>query len=225
MTDYLGAAIELPNWFLSLLASILRLGAGGAGKPAVEPATPLILYEFEGCPYCRVAREAISETGVAVLVRPCPKGGRRFRPNVGELGGKTQFPYLVDPNADVAMYESADIARYLYRTYGKRPESLFLWLGPLNGVLSEFSVMLRLFGGTFVRRARAPAQPLEFVGAERSPSTRLVKELLSSMEIEYLWRPRGSDGKSAPRLFDPNTEARVTGSRAIRRYLVRTYGA
>ena len=29
-------------------------------------------------------------------------------------------PYLVDPNRDVAMFESADIAAYLNETYAKR---------------------------------------------------------------------------------------------------------
>ena len=29
-----------------------------------------------------------------------------------------QVPYLVDPNMNVAMYESADIQRYLQATYG-----------------------------------------------------------------------------------------------------------
>ena len=35
-----------------------------------------------------------------------------------ELGGKQQFPYLVDPNTGVAMYESADILKYLFDNYG-----------------------------------------------------------------------------------------------------------
>ncbi|MFQ5562595.1 MAG: glutathione S-transferase N-terminal domain-containing protein [Parvularculaceae bacterium] len=224
MTNFLAAIFEPLNRLLSLLASVLRLGAGFAGEPAVEPGEPLILYEFEGCPFCRIAREAVSETGVATLVRPCPKGGKRFRPRVRELGGKTQFPYLVDLNTDVSMYESADIARYLYKTYGKRSASLFLWLGPLNGVLSAFGVMARLYAGTFARRARPPERPLEFIGAERDPSARLVKELLCELELDYVWRPRGQDGKGAPRLKDPNTGADLKGAMTIRQYIARTYG-
>jgi len=35
-----------------------------------------------------------------------------------ERGGKMMVPYLVDPNTGAAMYESADIQRYLRQTYG-----------------------------------------------------------------------------------------------------------
>jgi hypothetical protein len=35
-----------------------------------------------------------------------------------ERGGKMMVQYLVDPNTGVAMYESADIQRYLLRTHG-----------------------------------------------------------------------------------------------------------
>ena len=37
-----------------------------------------------------------------------------------ERGGKAQFPYLVDPNTGVEMYESLDIIDYLFETYGQR---------------------------------------------------------------------------------------------------------
>lgn len=208
------------NLILSTLASVFRFGAG-AGAPAADIKKPLILYEFEGCPYCRFAREAVSESGVPVLVRPCPKGGKRFRPSVKTLGGKTQFPFLVDPNADVAFYESADIAAYLSRTYGGR-RAFLRFLGPLNFILSEFSVFVRAFAGTFASPSRAPEKPLEFIGAERDPRARLVKELLCEMELEYLWRPAAAD-ECAPLLIDPNTGEKRVGARAIRKYLGDNY--
>lgn len=34
-----------------------------------------------------------------VDVFPCPKGGTVWRPKAVELGGKAQFPFLVDPNS------------------------------------------------------------------------------------------------------------------------------
>ena len=37
---------------------------------------------------------------------------------LAERGGKVMIPYLVDPNTGAAMYESADIQRYLRTTYG-----------------------------------------------------------------------------------------------------------
>lgn len=202
----------------SVVASALRLGAGAPGAPFNADELP-ILYEFEGCPFCRIARETVSESGVTVLVRPCPKGGKRFRPAVRELGGKAQFPYLIDPNTDQAMYESADISRYLVKTYGgARP--VIHWTGPVNLITSQFGVLSRFMAGTFTLKSRAPEKPLEFIGAERDPRARLVKERLCSMEIEYLWRPAGE----TPTLHDPNTGASINGAWAIRRYLHETYG-
>jgi len=202
----------------SFVASCLRLGAGAPGEP-VTLAAPPILYEFEGCPYCRIAREAVSEAGVTVLVRPCPKGGKRFRPMVKELGGKAQFPFLVEPDATLRLYESSEIAKHLIKKHGgARP--FIHWTGPVNLLSSQFGMLVRLIAGTVKLSSQAPKKPLEFTGAERDPRARLVKERLCSMEIEYLWRPH----RGAPTLSDPNTGAVVTGAIACRRYLKKTYG-
>jgi len=210
------------NLGLSTLVSALRLGAGAAA-PVSTGGEPVIIYEFEGCPFCRVAREAVSDSGAPALIRPCPKGGKRFRPMVKTLGGKTQFPFLVDPNNEMTLYESADIAAYLHERFGGS-RSPIRFLGPFNHLLSQFGVLLRLMGGTFAKRSRAPERPLEFFGAERDPRARLAKELLSEMEIEYLWRARGTGGEgAAPRLFDPNAGETRIGARAIRQYLLSTY--
>ena len=71
-----------------------------------RPEKTLELYEFEVCPWCRRVREAISLLDLEVLIKPCSKNGPRYRPWVIENGGQRMFPYLVDPNTDVAMYES-----------------------------------------------------------------------------------------------------------------------
>ncbi len=202
----------------SALASLLRLGVGApANGRAADVKEPLVLYEFEGCPFCRLARETISESGVPVLVRPCPKGGKRFRPKVKTLGGKTQFPFLVDPNTDVALYESAAIAAYLGKNYNGR-RSLVRFLGPINTVLLQFSVMARLWAGAHKKRSRPPEKPFEFVGAERDPRARLVKERLCAMELEYLWRPARPNERT-PLLIDPNSGEERIGAQAIRAYL------
>ena len=213
-------ALDCLLWPFSWLASVLRFGVGSAGAP-VEPERPLILYEFEGCPFCRIAREAISEVGVTALVRPCPKNGKRFRPSVKDEGGRAQFPYLIDPNTDVAMYESGDIAVYLYKTYGadvNRP--VLHWLGPVNQLLSQLAVLAVFLAGTFARRSKAPAAPLEFYGSERNPGARLVRQMLCEMQLEYVWRPQYA---GAPRLVDPNTEEEFKGAMPIRRHLEKTY--
>ena len=82
------------------------------------PKQPLEIYEFEGCPYCRKAREALSALSLEVVVYPCPKNGPQFREQIKSETGKSQFPYLVDPNTGVRMFESDDIVAYLFKEYG-----------------------------------------------------------------------------------------------------------
>ena len=106
----------------SMASTLIRAGQGIATNPAPnKPKKLLELYEFEGCPYCRVVREALTMLDLDALIHPCPKGGQRFRPGLVERGGKAQFPYLVDPNTGRQLYESADIVAYLFETYGHRP--------------------------------------------------------------------------------------------------------
>ncbi|CAI5475414.1 unnamed protein product [Closterium sp. Yama58-4] len=85
----------------------------------LKPATkPIELYEFEGCPFCRKVREMVSVLDLDVLFYPCPVNGPTYRPKAIEMGGKRQFPYMVDPNTGVSMYESDEIIKYLANTYG-----------------------------------------------------------------------------------------------------------
>uniref|UniRef100_A0A453RSG3 GST N-terminal domain-containing protein n=1 Tax=Aegilops tauschii subsp. strangulata TaxID=200361 RepID=A0A453RSG3_AEGTS len=97
-----------------------------------RPAKPIEIYEFEGCPFCRKVREMVSVLDLDVLYYPCPKGSPTFRPKVLEMGGKRQFPYMVDPNTGVAMYESDDIINYLAKTYGDGSVPIMLKLGLLT---------------------------------------------------------------------------------------------
>ncbi|TNE92907.1 MAG: hypothetical protein EP330_00150 [Deltaproteobacteria bacterium] len=89
---------------------------------------------------CRRVRLAIEDLDLVTEVRPCPRGGTRFRNEAIERSGKRQFPFLVDPNTDTAMLESADIVKYLYATYGEGRDPSHL-LGPgfhLRSVVSRF---------------------------------------------------------------------------------------
>src|SRR5262249_21079813 len=103
----------------SFAASASRVGTGmavaGVGK---RPPPPLELYAVEACPLRRKASDDLSTRDSDVSVYPCPKGGPRFREEVRRRGGKALFPYLVDPNTGTEMYESDDIVRYLFTTYG-----------------------------------------------------------------------------------------------------------
>lgn len=177
----------------SLLASQIR---GWRGTNAFRPATRqpeqlLELYEYEGCPYCRLVREALTEMDLDARIYPCPKGGKRFRPRVKELGGKFQFPYLVDPNTGTKLYESADIVAYLRKTYADRDTRPGLLDRPLKVATSMLASGLRSGRGLRARPSKAPAQPLELFSFESSPFSRLAREALCELELPYTLRNTG----------------------------------
>jgi len=183
--------ISTPAVLNSTLASTLRFWRGtNARGSARQPARPIELYEFEACPFCRLVREALTELDLDARIYPAPQGGTRFRPKVARLGGKQQFPFLVDPNTGESMYESADIIRYLYRTYGGRPAPTRL-LRPLDVTTSVLAGILRLGAGARARPSKAPRHPLELFSFESSPYSRRVRELLCELELTYLLRSTG----------------------------------
>lgn len=176
----------------STLATALRPGVGISAQPAaVKPTELLELYEFEACAYCRLVREALTELDLDAMIYPCPKRGRRFRPEAARLGGKTQFPLLVDPNTGVTMYESLDIIEYLFRTYGKRPVPLKWRAGALQTLGSAVTSAARGWEGRLARSSTPPAEPLELYSFESSPFARPVRDLLCEMEIPYVLRSAG----------------------------------
>ena len=102
----------------SFAASVCRGTRGLIARPAArQPEQPLELYEFESCPYCRKVREVLSELDLEYVARTCARGSAT-RETVIARGGKSQYPYLVDPNTGREMYESDDIVAYLDATYG-----------------------------------------------------------------------------------------------------------
>ena len=218
----------------STVVFALRLGAGYRARPAGrQPGKLLELYEFEACPFCRRVREALSEFDLDVLVRPCPKGGTRFRPKVVELGGKALFPFLVDPNTGRAMYESADIVTYLRETYDA-PEPPRCH-GPLGMVSGAVASAVRARRGVSARKSREPAQPLELWSFEASVYSRLAREALCELELQYVLHnvAKGSPRRESfvarsgkmmvPYLVDPNTARAMFESANIVRYLNETY--
>lgn len=221
----------------SALAVTLLRGAAGLSVKSVghRPEKPLELYEYEGCPYCRKVREVLSELDLEAMIYPCPKGGERFRAKVRELGGKEQFPFLVDPNAQTSMYESEAIVRHLAKHYGKGELPFLQTLGTVNSALAIASGYPRGARGSAVRKSRAPNQPLELYSFEASPFCRLVREVLSELEIPYLLHnvAKKSPSRDAfvaksgkmmvPYLVDPNTGSALFESADIIRYLEKTY--
>jgi glutathione S-transferase len=222
----------------SSIAATLARGAQGLRVRRVgrRPALPPILYDFESCPFCRKVREALTVLDLDADIRPCPKGGTRFRPELVSRGGKAQFPYLVDPNTGKEMYESDAIVRYLFAEYGEGepPAALLGGWAALSGSLAS---ALRLGRGTDAEPSRAPAQPLALWSFEASPFSRLVREKLCTLELPYRLHNvgKGSARRAAfversgkmqvPYLVDPNTGAALFESADIVAYLAREYGA
>ncbi|MBY0398947.1 glutathione S-transferase N-terminal domain-containing protein [Myxococcota bacterium] len=223
--------------------SWLRAGEGArvAGAGA-RPAEPLVLFEFEACPFCRRVREAMTRLDLEVLIRPCPKGGRRHRDALLEKGGKEQFPFLVDPNAGLAMYESMDIVAHLERAYGRGAAEVSRTAATTamtSLARSTFALVASGFGrgtaGSRARPSREPARPLEFFGYEADAGSRLVREVLCELELAYLSRPIApgsarmgvSDADGRPdrqiHLVDPNTGSAHAGWQAIVDHLEATY--
>lgn len=60
----------------------------------------------------------MTELDLDFMHRSCPRGDSPNRRELRSRGGKTQVPYLVDPNTGVELYESRSIVDYLQRTYG-----------------------------------------------------------------------------------------------------------
>lgn len=244
-----------PAVLASSLGLATRLGAGAVvagyrikfedGKvveysatlPRERPSTPLEVYEFEACPFCRKVREAISMLDIDAVFYPCPKGSKIYRPKVVEMGGKAQFPYIVDPNTGFKGYESDDIISYLFKTYADGNVPLQLSLGPLTTLSAGLASVLRSGHGN--RRASATvtaSQPLELWAYEASPFCKVVRERLCELELPYLLHTtaRGSPQRKeleriagsfqVPYLVDGNTGVSMFESAEIIEYLDNTYG-
>jgi glutathione S-transferase len=125
---------------LSVLATALRGRSGMFARPSRAPAVPLELYSFEGSPFARLVRETLCELEIPYVLHNVGKAPGSMaewlppalrerlqqdyvpptanRRALQDRGGRMQVPYLVDPNTNTALYESADIQRYLRETYG-----------------------------------------------------------------------------------------------------------
>ncbi len=153
---------------------------------------------------------------------PCPRlttkkygvtEGSRYRPTVIEMdgGGKAAFPFLVDENTGVKMYESDKIVAYLWKTYGEHAAP------PLNerlanggpwtfislALASGFRIWDNKFGlsrvplclfavvispiciGMLRTPSKMPEKPLELWGTESSPFCKIAREALCTLELPY----------------------------------------
>ncbi|WP_291356964.1 MULTISPECIES: glutathione S-transferase N-terminal domain-containing protein [unclassified Acinetobacter] len=179
---------------IQALASSLTEGGRGVSGTAFpqQPEKSLKLYEFEGSPFCRRVREVLTLLNLDYEVYPCPKGGQKYRKIVKEKGGKKQLPFFIDENNGVQMYESQDIIHYLFKHYGRT--------GTTPKKFTHYpKIPVAAFAGTIINGARgvwinqkikdraAPAQLLELWGFEASPFTRVVRAVLTELELPYIY--------------------------------------
>lgn len=228
----------------SSLSSLARLPWGsrsltGTAHNLDSTTNPpkLQLYEFEACPFCRRVREAMTELDLSVEVYPCPKGSVRHREMVCKIGGKEQFPFLVDLNTGVSLYESGDIVKYLFQQYGQGSN-------PSVGLLEStiftgwMPTLLRAGRGMTAwerSKTEAPSKMLELFSFENNLYARIVREALCELELPYFLHNVGegsskyellfevSNSKEVPYLIDPNTGVKMGDYKKILSYLFQTY--
>lgn len=186
---------------------------------AQQPAQYLQLYDMEGSPYCRFVREAFTALGLDVQILPCPAGGKRYRPQAQALGGKQQFPLLVDPNTGRTLYESADIVDYLFATYGTGRTPASYQRGPVRPAFSALATVARGLRGIRARPARSPEQQLHLWSFESSPYSRLVRERMTELELPYVLHNLGKEqwadmGPATRRVKSGPYQPRPGGKRA-----------
>lgn len=223
----------------ALTVSVARGGRGlfARSTPSTPPAKPLELYEMEGCPFCRKVRETLTELDLDYVSYPCAKGSRH-RQQAVERGGKALFPLLIDPNADLTLYESEDIIDHLHATYGPHPRSrVAAAFAPVNTASAAVAGLLRPKGRSVTAPAArpSPVQLLELYNFEASPYCRKVREVLNTLDLPVLVHNVGKGGARRPELVarggkmqvpylvDPNHDVALYESEDIIAYLRKTW--
>ncbi len=207
----------------ALASSLLEGGRGMQGTAfPQQPEKPLQLYEFEGSPFCRRVREVLTLLNLDYEVYPCPKGGQKYRKIVQEKGGKQQFPFLVDENSGVALYESQDIIHYLFQHYGKTgktPQKFAHY--PQLPVMALAGTLVNGARGIWINKKimdrAAPAELLELWGFEASPFTRVVRATLAELELPFIYhnvaKERWQDMGPAVLRFKPGKYQALAGGK------------
>jgi glutaredoxin len=87
------------------------VGSDPSGGPRA-----LVLYKFDGCPYCRKTMRAIEQLGITVRYRDINNDTGAWD-ELMRIGGKDQVPCLLVDGKP--MYESEDIIVFLETHFAK----------------------------------------------------------------------------------------------------------
>lgn len=175
----------------AILSGVTEGGRGVTGTAfPKQPEKALKLYEFEGSPFCRRVREVLTTLNLDYEVYPCPKGGTKYRKEVQALGGKMQFPFFVDENTGEHLYGSQKIIHYLFKHYGKTgstPQKYAHY--PKLPAVALLGTLVNGVRGVYINKKiidrAAPEYLLELWGFEASPYTRIVRGVLTELEIPF----------------------------------------
>jgi glutathione S-transferase len=238
--QYKVAPGENINFATAGAQAFLRFGSGAfvsgkLDKFTNRPKQPIELYEFEGCPFCRKVREVCSILDIDVLFYPCPQGGPNWRPKAQQESGKSQFPYMKDPNTGRSMLESDAIIKYLVTEYGDGVVPLTLNLGPLTTITAGLAMLPRAGRGSRYRPSKLPKEPIDLWGYEASPFVKQVREVLCELELPHVYHtvarnsPRRKELENkwqtfqVPYIEDPNTGIAMFETKEIISYLNDSY--
>lgn len=216
---------------------------------APRPIKKVIIYEYDGSPYCQRVREMVNILDLTVEYRPCP-GARqsKFSQELLKRTGKQTVPYMIDENTGTEMFESNDIIDYLLDTYGP-PNDMYdrkaLWpvtFEPFAMISTGLTSSILNFPASQrqsnARNDNEDMKPIIFYGYEASPFCRSVREKLCKLALPHTMVScsRGSMNRSkllkrlgagatfqVPYIIDPNTGIEMFESNEICDYLDAVY--
>ncbi len=107
-----------------------------------------------------------------------------------QLGGKTQFPFLIDENTGDQLYESQQIIHHLFKHYGKSGKTPKKYAHfPKIPYVALAGTLLNGARGVWINQKiverAAPEQLIELWGFEGSPYTRVVRGVLTELELPF----------------------------------------
>jgi glutathione S-transferase len=194
------------NVINSTIASSIRAWRGtSSSRTTIQPEKPIILFDQEGDPECRLVREVLTGLNLDVVVMPCPRGGRNIRQLRRDSGSDT-IPVLYDSNVEERRVGANEIIRYLYLEYKQSEPPERVKTSALKLRLSRLSTLTRLNAGVHAKPSIPAEQALTLYSFESSPFSRLVRELMCELEIPYLLVNLGKQqaadmGPAKPRLL------------------------
>lgn len=101
--------------FLSGIGRILP-AHGVLKTPSELPEKPLEFWQYEASSYCKIVRELLCSLELPYICHNIARGSPK-RDHFLATYGKSQFPFLHDPNTGVKLFDSDKIINYLKKTY------------------------------------------------------------------------------------------------------------